>query len=294
MALNASGPISLAGTTAGQSIEIELNGTGTTTISLNDTNVRTLAGVSSGEITMPTNFWGKSNTFYGTIASDQTDLNLRTWALANGWNGTANAVITIDSNINVYSTSTSTAALSVIGSWPNGVALINNGSIVGKGGAGATGTDQNGNRGTAGGGGTALIVSVPITITNNNNIAGGGGGGGGGGSVFYTGQGYGGGGGGGGAGFGAGGAGGYGNTRTGSAGGAGSISGGGGGGAGGGGNVGGRGGNGGGWGASGANGSAGSIIPQQNWSSGAAGGAAVVGNSNITWVATGNRYGTIS
>lgn len=294
MALNSSGPISLGGTTAGQSIQIELNGTGTTTISLNDTSVRTLAGVPSGAIEMPTNFWGKSNTFYGTIASDQTNLNLRTWALANGWNGAANAVITINSGVNVYSTSTSTAALSVIDSWPNGVALINNGSIVGKGGAGATGTDGLGNRGTAGGGGTALTVSVPITITNNNNIAGGGGGGGGGGSYNFQGQTWAGGGGGGGAGFGAGGAGGIGNTRNGSPGSAGSISGGGAGGAGGGGNVGGAGGAGGGWGSTGQNGSPSPQSGFANWSPGAAGGAAVIGNAYITWVATGNRYGTIS
>ena len=63
MTLNASGPISLAGTTAGQSIEVELGGTGTTAISLNDATVRTLAGVPSGTIVMPTNFWGKSNNF---------------------------------------------------------------------------------------------------------------------------------------------------------------------------------------------------------------------------------------
>lgn len=61
MTLNASGPISLAGTTAGQSIEVELGGNGTTQISLNCTSVRTLAGVPIGAIIMPTNFYGKSN-----------------------------------------------------------------------------------------------------------------------------------------------------------------------------------------------------------------------------------------
>ena len=61
MALNASGAISLAGTTAGQSIEVELGGNGVTMISLNDTTVRTLAGVASGQISMPINFWGKSS-----------------------------------------------------------------------------------------------------------------------------------------------------------------------------------------------------------------------------------------
>lgn len=67
MALNTTGAISLGGTTVGQSIEIELGGTGTTQISLNNTNVRALAGVPSGTITMPTDFWGKSTgTLYTT------------------------------------------------------------------------------------------------------------------------------------------------------------------------------------------------------------------------------------
>jgi hypothetical protein len=59
MPLNSSGPISLAGTTVGVSIQKELGGTGTTQISLNDAAVRSLAGIASGAITMPTNFWGK-------------------------------------------------------------------------------------------------------------------------------------------------------------------------------------------------------------------------------------------
>jgi len=59
--MNSSGPISLAGCTAGQSISKELSLSGTAQISLNCTNVRTLAGVPSGAIIMPTNFYGKSN-----------------------------------------------------------------------------------------------------------------------------------------------------------------------------------------------------------------------------------------
>jgi hypothetical protein len=60
MALNPSGAISLGGPTAGQSIAVELGLSPTATISLNGTNVRTLAGVASGAIVMPTNFWGKA------------------------------------------------------------------------------------------------------------------------------------------------------------------------------------------------------------------------------------------
>ena len=60
MAINASGPISLGGATTGQSVALELNLGATAQISLNDTLVRTLAGVPSGAITMPTNFYSKS------------------------------------------------------------------------------------------------------------------------------------------------------------------------------------------------------------------------------------------
>lgn len=84
MALNASGPIALAGSTAGVSIALELSLGTTTAISLNQTNVRTLAGVPSGAIVMPTNFYGKSSgttvgIYYGgVITSGLTNSNLAT------------------------------------------------------------------------------------------------------------------------------------------------------------------------------------------------------------------------
>jgi hypothetical protein len=60
MTLNSSGPISLGGTATNASINLELSQAFNAQISMNDTNVRTLAGVPSGAITMPTNFYGKS------------------------------------------------------------------------------------------------------------------------------------------------------------------------------------------------------------------------------------------
>lgn len=60
MPLNNSGPISLGGATSGQSVNLELGKGATDTISMNDTNVRTLAGVPTGPITF-NNFYGKSN-----------------------------------------------------------------------------------------------------------------------------------------------------------------------------------------------------------------------------------------
>lgn len=71
MPLNTSGPISLAGSTAGQSIALELGESATGTISLNDTAVRDLAGVASGAIVMPTNFYGASSGPTLTLGSYQ-------------------------------------------------------------------------------------------------------------------------------------------------------------------------------------------------------------------------------
>jgi len=50
MTLNASGQISFGGATTGESINLELGQSATATIALNDANVRTLAGVASGQI----------------------------------------------------------------------------------------------------------------------------------------------------------------------------------------------------------------------------------------------------
>jgi hypothetical protein len=59
MPLNASGPISLAGATVGQSIALELGRAATTTTSLNETAVRSLLGVPSGAISF-SSAYGKS------------------------------------------------------------------------------------------------------------------------------------------------------------------------------------------------------------------------------------------
>ena len=67
MALNASGAISLGGSTAGQSIATELGLSATAQISLNCTTVRTLAGVATGAISF-SSFYGKSNAAGPTVA----------------------------------------------------------------------------------------------------------------------------------------------------------------------------------------------------------------------------------
>jgi hypothetical protein len=78
MTMNSSGPISLAGSTTGQSIALEIGQSATATISYQTTLVRTLSGTSSGStVVMPTNFYGKSlapvwNTAAGSLGSGYT------------------------------------------------------------------------------------------------------------------------------------------------------------------------------------------------------------------------------
>lgn len=59
MTLASSGEMSIGGTTANRSINLELGLSATANSSLNQTNFRSLAGVASGQISM-SNFYGKS------------------------------------------------------------------------------------------------------------------------------------------------------------------------------------------------------------------------------------------
>lgn len=117
-------------------------------------------------------FWRKptaGGAWSGTISTHQQELNLRTWALANGWNGTSAATITVDAGVYIWSDNTATPALTINGSWPGGITLVNNGYIIGRG--------SNANSGGAAG--TAVELAVGATINSASGyIAGGGGGGG--------------------------------------------------------------------------------------------------------------------
>jgi len=282
MTLPASGAISF------NAINVELGQPGATSANINQASYRTLAGVPSGTIAL-SNFYGKSNAFSFTFTGG-TNVNLRNAAISAGWNQSSAVVATISGNVGI---------MTINGAFPNGVAMtINPGVyVVGAGGSGGFGT-------TAiipgGAGGVALSVSVPVSITNNGVVGGGGGGGGsgagnaskpptttsggGGGAGFPVGT------GGGTTGGGAnqfgrdgtlttGGLGGFFNAPGGAGGGPGSNGGTGGNvySGGGGGGLGGAGGTGGGGGAP-----------------GGAAGAATSGNSYITWVATGTRYGALN
>ena len=73
MTLNSSGPLSLGGPTTGQSVALELNQSATAQISLNDTLVRTLLGVSSGTIAINSAYSKPTNNPYSyTSPGDYT------------------------------------------------------------------------------------------------------------------------------------------------------------------------------------------------------------------------------
>jgi len=195
MTLNASGPISLAGATTGQSIAVELGLSATGQISLNDATVRTLAGVPSGAIVMPTDFYGKSNrvTASITLSANTANYTLNTAAVPGYSAGKTDVQLTINNGVYISSASTGSYAFTVASGWTSGdtLTITNNGVIVGRGGNGGSGT-ATGNPpfsgATGGSAGPALNVNYAITMNNTNGrIAGGGGGGGSGGQGYSTG-----------------------------------------------------------------------------------------------------------
>lgn len=292
-------PISLS------QVNTELTRSATATISMNEAAVRELFGVASGAIAM-SNGHGKSSQFVFSFGGG-TNVDLRTAAINAGWNQLGKLIATNTGYIS--SASTGAYALTISGSFPNGVEFINNGVILGRGGdGGAGGSIYTGVvQGVGASGGPALLVATAVTVSNNGTISGGGGGGGGGGrSSIGRGQYVSGGGGGGGLGVSSGGAGGeamasY-AANFGQPGVGGTLSAPGGGGLGGSsvgtpvpGSWGANGGSGGVYGSSGGSGTTpttGSFV--EGGAGGGSGGAAVAGNGWITWTAFGSRYGGIT
>lgn len=276
-------------------------------------------------------FYGAVRSFVlnQTISSNTTNYNLRNSAVAAGWDQSTPLIATVTVNAGVYvsANGTGTYAFDTGASFPAGssLSLVNNGFIVGMGGAGGAGSGWSFGNTIAGSGGAsggpALRAQAAISITNNGTIAGGGGGGGGGqGVAIGSSDGksnygaFGGGGGGGGrsgasansAGGGGGPVNNYGySSAPGGAGGAGTSASAGGGGNGGtylSGSRGGAGGAGGAWGTGGGSGgshviASGNDVLLQSYGGpygAGGGGAAVAGNGNISWAATGTRLGAIA
>ncbi len=114
--------------------------------------------------------------FNETLAVDVLNYNMKAAAIAAGWNQVdrLHMTTTIGAGVKVGSTSAATPSFDTGISLPVGslLNLVNNGSILGKGGNGGT----QGVNGSAGG--TALKAQLILSVTNNGTIGGGGGGGG--------------------------------------------------------------------------------------------------------------------
>jgi hypothetical protein len=184
-----------------RSIGVEIgNGTLTTPVSLLSAAVLALTGKSGGPITMPGDFYGRSTffSFIDTVTVDTANYNLRTRAIAAGWDGVLKliATTTINSGVYVYSITTADAMTAGTTDYPSasGWYIVNNGFIIGSGGDAGAGGSATSNVITAGGaggaGGNALTVYNPgiigVSYDNVNGIIGGGGGGGGGGGAAYN------------------------------------------------------------------------------------------------------------
>jgi len=176
MALQTSGLIKLS------DVNVELTHTSNTLISIAGTEGRLLSAKPTAQTAVSmSDFYSKSYIFYGTISTNQKELNLATWASANGWPGIFPAVITINSGVYIWSDNTAVAALTT-GTFPRGLTIINNGYIMGKGGAGGEGNSGPPSAGFNGG--HAVSVSTGVYLIMNmagttSYIGGGGGGGGG-------------------------------------------------------------------------------------------------------------------
>jgi len=218
MTLASSGTMSIGGSTATRSINLELGLSATANSSIGQSNFRTLAGVSSGAISL-SNFYGKSNrvALSYTFSANTQNASLNVTSISGYIAGKSDITVTVNSGIYLWSSSTGTPGFTLSGgSSGDTVTLVNNGYIMGQGGNGGGGAG-----GAGSSGGTALSIGFATTINNTNASAyiGGGGGGGASGS-FGSNPAYG--GGGGGAGGGSGGSG-SGNSYSGSGGGGGSI-----------------------------------------------------------------------
>jgi hypothetical protein len=180
-------------------VNTELGLSSTQTISFNDSGVRYLTsesgiasgGGSSGTTNSMYELLGKAYVFQFNMPGGY-NLDLYTAAINAGWNGSRPLIAVVPPGTIIGSTSTGSPALTIQNSFPRGVTLINQGFIVGAGGAGGNSQWINAsiNNGaaaqpnstplssTGGDGGPALSVSVAVTIQNNGIIGGGGGGGG--------------------------------------------------------------------------------------------------------------------
>lgn len=224
------GELNLAGTSTPISVCQEIGRGLTTSINMDETVVRTLAGVSTtsgttwgmgslygrqSRVSITVNATGAVNNLNPFPYRDTGGTNITRTGTGAYIAGISDITVLVDAAVTVGSTSTATPALTIDTQWAAGdtVRIVNNGTIVGCGGKGGNGLSIT--WGTTGGvftsvgdagavGGNALSIGRAVTIYNYGTIGGGGGGGGSGVSSasgsFKSSQGYAGCGGGGGAG----------------------------------------------------------------------------------------------
>ena len=128
-------------------------------------------------IQMMMGHWWSVDAFSFTLTPG-ANVDLRTQALAAGWDGAKPVIATLNGAIT--SSSTATPALTITGSFPGGVKLINNGTITGAIGtnsavAGSTGTNGTAGAGGAGGAATSYTKAASGGAGSAGGAAGSGG-----------------------------------------------------------------------------------------------------------------------
>lgn len=180
------GQISLA------DVNTELGYSSTAQIGMNDSAVRTLAGVPSGAISMQ-NLQGKSNrvSISYTYSANTANASLDLSTISGYSSGKSDITVTVNSGVYLYATSTSNYGLNLTGGASGDtLTIVNNGYIMGQGGIGGGGSGATASYQLPTVGGVALNFGFNLTSATVNNTNGSayiGGGGGGGGSSQYVG-----------------------------------------------------------------------------------------------------------
>lgn len=169
-------PLPSSGTISLNEIHIEAGGTTGTLASINDSDIRDLIGKSSATQMSFSEWYGATRNTDLPIPDSSTDINGQSQyqEITVSDYITSGGQLTIPSSLWIWSDSTSTAALTI----DIPCTIVNNGKILGKGGAGGVKAAS----GSAGGPAININSGVTgVTITNGSGayIAGGGGGGGG-------------------------------------------------------------------------------------------------------------------
>ncbi len=171
MTLPVSGLISLS------QVNVELGFASNTLISLNQAAVRTLFAKPSGTIALSDGYSKSAPFVFNPTIGTTQNYNLKAAAIAAGWNQTTplSCTATVSPGAVVGSSSTGAYAFDTGITFPVGSILS---LVVGSGayivGAGGTGNSP----GSAVAGGPAMRAQYALTVTNNGVIGGGGGGGG--------------------------------------------------------------------------------------------------------------------